>query len=196
MGSTIFRGALAALIATFVLGMASASAAQTYTLTSTLSGPGGVTGTAVLVLDNATLAPSTGIGNVAANSGEGPANVPAELVSATLTLNNLGAVPATTTFNRSDLSGLYFRRNSAGAVSGLSFDAANSDGYILAAAAPLDTNLSSGAYTVRLIASGVVSGAPATPVPIPTLSEWAMILLGVALAGGAALMIQRRRVLG
>lgn len=32
------------------------------------------------------------------------------------------------------------------------------------------------------------------PATIPTLSEWAMILLGVALAGGAALVIQRRRM--
>lgn len=32
----------------------------------------------------------------------------------------------------------------------------------------------------------------AAPTPVPTLSEWAMILLGVALAGGAALTIQRR----
>lgn len=31
------------------------------------------------------------------------------------------------------------------------------------------------------------------PVPVPTLSEWAMILLGVLLAGGAALTIQRRQ---
>ena len=31
------------------------------------------------------------------------------------------------------------------------------------------------------------------PTGIPTMSEWAMILLGVLLAGGAALMIQRRR---
>lgn len=31
------------------------------------------------------------------------------------------------------------------------------------------------------------------PAPVPTLSEWAMILLGVMLAGGAALTIQRRR---
>lgn len=33
----------------------------------------------------------------------------------------------------------------------------------------------------------------AAPTPVPTLSEWAMILLGVLLAGGAALTIQRRR---
>ncbi|WP_157677930.1 IPTL-CTERM sorting domain-containing protein [Brevundimonas diminuta] len=31
-----------------------------------------------------------------------------------------------------------------------------------------------------------------TPAPVPTLSEWAMILLGVALAGGAAVYLQRR----
>lgn len=37
---------------------------------------------------------------------------------------------------------------------------------------------------------GYVAPAPA---PVPTLSEWAMILLGVVLAGGAALTIHRRR---
>lgn len=37
---------------------------------------------------------------------------------------------------------------------------------------------------------GYVAPAPAA---IPTLSEWAMILLGVALAGAAALTIHRRR---
>lgn len=37
------------------------------------------------------------------------------------------------------------------------------------------------------------ASTPPSPAPIPTLSEWAMILLGVALAGGAALTIQRRR---
>lgn len=31
------------------------------------------------------------------------------------------------------------------------------------------------------------------PAPVPTLSEWAMIVLGTILAGGAALYIQRRR---
>jgi hypothetical protein len=39
--------------------------------------------------------------------------------------------------------------------------------------------------------------APVTlvsPIPVPSLSEWAMILMGLALAGGAALTIQRRRV--
>jgi len=32
------------------------------------------------------------------------------------------------------------------------------------------------------------------PLPVPTLNEWAMILLGLALAGGATVMIQRRRL--
>ncbi|WP_271086163.1 IPTL-CTERM sorting domain-containing protein [Brevundimonas sp. NIBR11] len=52
------------------------------------------------------------------------------------------------------------------------------------------------------IAGGYTSGSsrtvgqpapPVTPAPVPTLSEWAMILLGMVLAGGAALYIQRRR---
>lgn len=34
-------------------------------------------------------------------------------------------------------------------------------------------------------------GVSASPASVPTMSEWAMILLGLALAGGAALYIQR-----
>jgi hypothetical protein len=37
--------------------------------------------------------------------------------------------------------------------------------------------------------------AVAGPAPVPTLSEWAMILFGAILAGGAALYIQRRRLI-
>lgn len=36
--------------------------------------------------------------------------------------------------------------------------------------------------------------AAAAPSAVPTLSEWAMILLGLTLAGGAALYLQRRRL--
>ena len=39
-----------------------------------------------------------------------------------------------------------------------------------------------------------VLAAPAGPRPVPTLSEWAMILFGTLLAGGAAVVIQRRRL--
>ena len=39
----------------------------------------------------------------------------------------------------------------------------------------------------------LLPGYVAPPAPVPTLSEWAMILLGVVLAGGAATFIQRRR---
>lgn len=38
-----------------------------------------------------------------------------------------------------------------------------------------------------------VTATAAGPTPVPTLSEWAMILFGLVLAGGAALMVQRRR---
>ena len=37
-------------------------------------------------------------------------------------------------------------------------------------------------------------GAAPAPAPVPTLSEWAMILFGLALAGGAVVMVQRRRL--
>lgn len=43
-------------------------------------------------------------------------------------------------------------------------------------------------------ATGVtMSLTPPAPAPVPTMSEWAMILLGVLLASGAALQLQRRR---
>lgn len=51
------------------------------------------------------------------------------------------------------------------------------------------TNLSTGVQS----ASGTVSVASAAAA-VPTLSEWAMILFGTVLAGGAALYIQRRRL--
>lgn len=45
-------------------------------------------------------------------------------------------------------------------------------------------------YDSRFIATFATLPPPA---PVPTMSEWAMILLGTVLAGGAALTIQRRR---
>lgn len=41
--------------------------------------------------------------------------------------------------------------------------------------------------------SSLTTAAAAPPATVPTLSEWAMILFGVILAGGAALYVQRRR---
>lgn len=38
----------------------------------------------------------------------------------------------------------------------------------------------------------LAQGVP--PTPVPTLTEWAMILLGLTLAGGAVVVIQRRRM--
>lgn len=52
-----------------------------------------------------------------------------------------------------------------------------------------NANLTAG----RSIATGTLVGAPV--VPVPTLSEWAMILFGLILAGGAALYIQRRQLI-
>ncbi len=47
----------------------------------------------------------------------------------------------------------------------------------------------------RLTAAGpavLVTGH--IPTPVPTLTEWAIILFAMFLAGGAALVIQRRRL--
>ncbi|MBB5746878.1 IPTL-CTERM sorting domain-containing protein [Brevundimonas variabilis] len=41
----------------------------------------------------------------------------------------------------------------------------------------------------------IFTATEVTPAPVPTLSEWAMILFGLALAGGAALYIQRRQLI-
>lgn len=45
----------------------------------------------------------------------------------------------------------------------------------------------------RLVTATLTSIVPPAPAPVPTLAEWAMILFGVMLAGGAAFLIQRRR---
>lgn len=45
-----------------------------------------------------------------------------------------------------------------------------------------------------VLTSVETDSCPAAPAAVPTLSEWAMILLGAALAGVAALMIRRRRL--
>lgn len=51
------------------------------------------------------------------------------------------------------------------------------------------------AQTTNGVANVVITGVlVATAAPVPTLSEWAMILFGTILAGGAALYIQRRRI--
>ena len=43
-------------------------------------------------------------------------------------------------------------------------------------------------------AFGQFIGPAAPAAPVPTLSEWAMILLGLTLAGGATVLTQRRRM--
>ena len=65
-----------------------------------------------------------------------------------------------------------------------------------------------GTYSVNLRTadlSGAEVDAPATaptysfgsaPTPVPTMTEWAMILFGAILAGGAALFVQRRAQFG
>ena len=55
--------------------------------------------------------------------------------------------------------------------------------------APTQTGL----VSYRFNGPGEVTIRAPGPAPVPTLSEWAMILFGTVLAGGAALYLQRRR---
>ncbi len=41
----------------------------------------------------------------------------------------------------------------------------------------------------------VLADGPSTPAPVPTMTEWMMILFGTMLAGGAAIYLQRRRMM-
>lgn len=50
----------------------------------------------------------------------------------------------------------------------------------------------SGVSTLREL---ILTPTAVAPASVPTMSEWAMILFGLGLAGGAALYIQRRRIL-
>lgn len=173
---------VAALFAVLVALTAAPSAfAQTYTVYRNVTAPGGVTGTMQIELADSSLAPNTALG--------GPP--PPELVSFNLTLTGLGETPTTTTFTRANLTSFYFTRDGAGGISDINFQAAtNTDGYNMEPMVLFGTDLFKGGYIVR-----VTNTAGTAPSVVPTLTEWAMILLGLILAGGAVAIIQRRRSL-
>lgn len=68
---------------------------------------------------------------------------------------------------------------------------------VTGAAASAEYTCSAGTCSVsapfRAITGGSIVGVPVAPVP--TMSEWAMILFGLMLASGAALYIQRRQLI-
>ena len=76
---------------------------------------------------------------------------------------------------------------SSSAPTTLTYQAGPPDGVLSSATINGADHLTCGADRFML------PGAVVVPAPVPTLSEWAMILLAAMLAGGAALMIQRRR---
>lgn len=57
---------------------------------------------------------------------------------------------------------------------------------------PADCSSVDNGTTVGRLGSGTV--VLATVAPVPTLSEWAMIMFGLVLSGGAAVYIQRRQL--
>ncbi len=78
---------------------------------------------------------------------------------------------------------------------GMAIDAANDRNSVtLPASVP---NGAFQSFTINgltaLPCDGHVLLMPVAPTPVPTLSEWAMVLLGLIMAGGASLMIARRK---
>ena len=56
-----------------------------------------------------------------------------------------------------------------------------------------DASVDSGIVNIDDISiTGLSSGPPAPPTAVPTMAEWAMILFGMILAGGAAFLAERR----
>ena len=175
MPFSVLRRLIGVVFAAATLFAAPAAFAQTYTIQRSFTGAGGVTGTATLEMANSTLA-------------DGNYGI-ADLVSANLTFNNLGAAPTSTTFNKSQLSSIAFTR-AGGTITDINFWApVNADGYAMTGMAWFTTEILKGGYSVD------VTNAAAAPAAVPTMTEWAMIGFALALAGGAALMIQRRRTL-
>lgn len=56
-------------------------------------------------------------------------------------------------------------------------------------------NTTTNSFSANIIGLDDVVLNVTTPDPVPTLSEWTMIILGLMLAGGAALVLQRRQTL-
>lgn len=51
-------------------------------------------------------------------------------------------------------------------------------------------------YRFGVVGTVTNASPPVVATPVPTMTEWAMILFGMTLAGGAALYLQRRRMIG
>ncbi len=96
------------------------------------------------------------------------------------------AFTGTVTFTNSGYSGLSATAG-AGGTSSSNSGTAGATGSLPSYAAP-------GATITGSFTAGPATPTATGPVPVPTLSEWAMMLFGLILAGGAALYIQRRQM--
>lgn len=92
----------------------------------------------------------------------------------------------------SRVSTAYFQSAQASVMNN-SICGARGVGGSLSAAAGADACWSFSGQSNQADAFGAVTFIPPAPAAVPTLSEWAMILLGLAFAGGAALHLQFRR---
>ena len=109
-----------------------------------------------------------------------------------IALTTTPSIPAgqTYAFHIEGASALFYR-TAVGSVVG---DTIASDANVaIRAGQGLQGAFSANRVSPRALAGSMTYSLPVTAAPVPTLSEWALILFGVILAGGAALYIQRRR---
>jgi hypothetical protein len=187
----VFKKALALFGALFVLAAPAAALAQTatYNISGTFTAPatGSFSGSYVVNTGPNTLV-SANIQVTAGKAVDGVTDLPA----ATYVYSNVesanafayaAVVPASPSTTRGGFLQVSGTKASPTAVTFL-FDGV--------CATNVCDNIVTGAAT-RREGSGTVVLAP-PPATVPTLSEWAMILFGLILAGGAALYIQRRQL--
>ncbi|WP_298159490.1 IPTL-CTERM sorting domain-containing protein [Brevundimonas sp.] len=185
----MFKKVLALFGALFVLAAPAAALAQTatYNISGTFTAPatGSFSGSYVVNTGSNTMV-SANIQVTAGKANDGVTDLPANTYiyangESANAFSYAAAVPATANVTRGGFLIVSGTKASPTAVTTFG------DGVCL------NTNcvsLAPGTTTTRG-GSGTVVLAPA---PVPTLSEWAMILFGLLLAGGAALYIQRRQL--
>ena len=181
----------AALSTLIVVSAASAASAQTYTYIFTGSF-NNLSGNVMGQFTYDQTANTFSAVSVSTTAGNGPAGA---APAVTYTVVKTGAAA----------SGVTFLAGPAGIgqkaiLFNISPDLTTANPAISAAAEATCTDAACGGFTFNR--QGYVPGTfgrtlvVVPPAPVPTMSEWAMILFGMILAGGAALYIQRRRTFG
>lgn len=189
IGTAVFKTTLAMIgaLCVFIVPVAAMAQTATYNITGTFTAPATGSFSGSYVVDTGTNAMvSANIAVTAGKASDGVTNLPAEAYTwpggeVAFAFGFASAVPATN--QRGGF--VVFAPTKAAPTSITNFTNSVCLNDFCSNADPSSDKSRSGAGTVA------AAGAAA---PVPTLSEWAMILFGTLLAGAGALYIQRRRI--